>query len=64
MGDFNKNKYKRDFIIYQRRKGLTKITDLHPKFMAMTYPLIHPYGEDGYRVGTPLRDGYSIGLKR
>ncbi|XP_062114291.1 uncharacterized protein LOC133825350 [Humulus lupulus] len=30
----------------------------------MTYPLIHPYGEDGYRLGIPLRDVTESSLKR
>ncbi|KAK1400269.1 Helicase [Heracleum sosnowskyi] len=60
----DEKKYKRDVIVHDRKQGVKKISDLHPSFMAMAYPLIHPYGEDGYRVGIPLRDGHFIGLKR
>ncbi|XP_062089097.1 uncharacterized protein LOC133795659 [Humulus lupulus] len=30
----------------------------------MTYPLIHPYGEDGYRIDIPLRDLNQTPFKR
>ncbi|XP_015075426.1 replication factor A protein 1-like [Solanum pennellii] len=43
-----------DVIVENRKNGLQRITDLHPSFMSMTYPLIHPYGEDGYRLGIQL----------
>ena len=36
------------------KNGLQKITDLHSSFMSMTYPLIHPYDEDGHRLGIHL----------
>nr|CAD1844330.1 unnamed protein product [Ananas comosus var. bracteatus] len=32
-------------------EGLKRITDLHPSFMAMQYPILFPYGEDGFRLG-------------
>ena len=32
--------------------------------MSMTYPLIHPYGEDGYRVGINLGDVINKTYKR
>ncbi|KAM3376292.1 hypothetical protein P3S68_015007 [Capsicum galapagoense] len=46
----------RDNIVEHRKKGLQRITDLHPNFMSMTYPLIHPFGEDGYRLGINLAE--------
>ncbi|XP_075088408.1 uncharacterized protein LOC142170407 [Nicotiana tabacum] len=51
VGDLTEENFKRDVIVEHRKKGLQRITDLHPSFMSMTYPLIHPYGEDGYRLG-------------
>ena len=46
IGDFSEANYQRDVIVEHRTNGLQRITDLHPSFMSMTYPLIHPYGED------------------
>ncbi|XP_075088445.1 uncharacterized protein LOC107780595 [Nicotiana tabacum] len=56
VGDLTKENFKRDVIVEHQKKGLQRITDLHPSFMSMTYPLIHPYGEDGYRLGILLAD--------
>lgn len=41
----------RDIIVEHRKIGLQRITELHPKFMALQYPLLFPYGEDGYTNG-------------
>ena len=31
--------------------GLHRINELHPSYMALQYPLLFPYGEDGFRLG-------------
>ncbi|XP_015057654.1 uncharacterized protein LOC107003921 [Solanum pennellii] len=54
IGDLTDANFQRDVIVEHRKNGLQRITDLHPSFMSMTYPLIHPYGEDGYRLGIQL----------
>jgi hypothetical protein len=30
--------------------GLQRINELHPSYMALQYPLLFPYGEDGFRL--------------
>ena len=47
IGDYNRE---RDIIIEHKSEGLKRISDLHPSFMAMQYPLLFPYGEDGYHT--------------
>nr|XP_017234917.1 PREDICTED: uncharacterized protein LOC108208855 isoform X2 [Daucus carota subsp. sativus] len=42
---------KRDIIVHYRQKGLERITELHPCYMSLQYPLLFPRGEDGYRLG-------------
>ncbi|XP_062075050.1 uncharacterized protein LOC133779064 [Humulus lupulus] len=64
VGDFSEANFERDVIVEHRTKGIKRITDLHPSFMSMTYPLVHPYGEDGYRLGIPLRDVTESSFKR
>ncbi|KAH9667847.1 helitron like n domain-containing protein [Citrus sinensis] len=64
IGDFSESNFQRDVIIEHRTKGLRRITDLHPSFMPMTYPLIYPYGEDGYRPDISLRDVTDSPFKR
>ncbi|KAJ9557686.1 hypothetical protein OSB04_012300 [Centaurea solstitialis] len=55
VGDFTESNFERDVIVEHRTNGLQRITDLHPSFMSMSYPLIHPYGEDGYREDIKLQ---------
>lgn len=46
----------RDIIVEHKTTGLQRITELHPSFMALQYPLLFPYGEDGYRMGISHRN--------
>ncbi|XP_027186197.2 uncharacterized protein [Cicer arietinum] len=46
----------RDIIVEHKTTGLRRITELHPSFMALQYPLLFPYGEDGYRIGISHRN--------
>jgi hypothetical protein len=32
-----------------------RISEIHPKFMYLQYPLLYPYGEDGYAVEIPYK---------
>ncbi|KAK3224840.1 hypothetical protein Dsin_004702 [Dipteronia sinensis] len=36
----------RDIIVKHKTDGLQWMSELHPSFMVMQYPLIFPYGED------------------
>ncbi|XP_020272658.1 uncharacterized protein LOC109847832 [Asparagus officinalis] len=54
VGNIDETIAVRDIIVYDRKMGLSRISDLHPSFMAMQYPLLFPYGEDGFRLGVPL----------
>ncbi|XP_074377792.1 uncharacterized protein LOC141719320 [Apium graveolens] len=55
VGELSEKKFERDVIVCHRTKGITHIDELHPSYMSMEYPLIHPYGEDGYRLGRLLQ---------
>ncbi|KAK9742235.1 hypothetical protein RND81_03G157600 [Saponaria officinalis] len=54
----------RDIIIYDRCRGVRKISELHPSFMAMQYPLMFPYGEDGYRPDIKHNDAETTTRKK
>ena len=41
----------RDIIVEEKGFGLKRINELHPSFMAMQYPILFPFAEDGYRIG-------------
>ena len=51
VGDISEENMHRDIIIENRSGLLQRINEVHPKFMAMQYPLLFPYGEDGFRNG-------------
>uniref|UniRef100_A0A803LHZ9 ATP-dependent DNA helicase n=1 Tax=Chenopodium quinoa TaxID=63459 RepID=A0A803LHZ9_CHEQI len=48
-----------DVIVEEKRRGLRRISENHPSFMALQYPLLFPYGEDGFRIDIPHRDAES-----
>ncbi|KAJ1263943.1 hypothetical protein BS78_09G225500, partial [Paspalum vaginatum] len=60
VGDIGSTDTGRDIIIDSHSSGLQQINEKHCKFMAMQYPLLFPYGEDGYHedltyLGAPHR---------
>ncbi|XP_021995534.1 uncharacterized protein LOC110892691 [Helianthus annuus] len=54
-GDFDGAFDKRDIVLRKKSGGLQRISELHPSYLALQYPLIFPYAEDGYRVGIKHR---------
>ncbi|XP_018444644.1 uncharacterized protein LOC108816573 [Raphanus sativus] len=56
-GDFNLDMDKRDIILQEKQTGwLKRISEIHPSYLALQYPLIFTYGEDGFRLGIQKRD--------
>ncbi|XP_020105809.1 uncharacterized protein LOC109722257 [Ananas comosus] len=51
IGDFGSVDGQRDIVVEHKIAGLKRISDLHPSFTAMQYPILFPYGEDGFRIG-------------
>ncbi|XP_062006831.1 uncharacterized protein LOC133723982 isoform X2 [Rosa rugosa] len=47
IGEFNSNK---DIVIQSNDGHLKRITKIHPKYMSLQYPILFPYGEDGYKL--------------
>ncbi|XP_023765103.2 uncharacterized protein LOC111913607 [Lactuca sativa] len=52
IGDFIDN---RDIVVQTSSGALRRISELHPSYLALQYPLLFPYGDDGYRVDIPHR---------
>ncbi|CAI0468647.1 unnamed protein product [Linum tenue] len=52
-GDFLPDDEGRDIIIDHCSEGLKRITTVHPKYDALHFPVLFPYGEDGFHVGIP-----------
>ncbi|KAF7835735.1 uncharacterized protein G2W53_010594 [Senna tora] len=57
VGDIDMETDKRDIIVENKFGLLQRIHELHPLYLPMQYPLLFPYGEDGYREETLYRDG-------
>ncbi|XP_076950263.1 uncharacterized protein LOC143623183 [Bidens hawaiensis] len=56
VGDFGGAMDKRDIIINSRSGGLRRISELHPSYSPLQFPLLYPFGEDGYKVDIPHRN--------
>jgi hypothetical protein len=48
VGDIGQSDVGRDIIIEDRMSQLQQINERHRKFMSMQYPLLFPYGDDGF----------------
>ena len=46
----------RDIILENQSGRLQRINELHPSYLRLQYPLLFPYGEDGYRNDIKHRD--------
>ena len=51
--DFENKRY---IVVHSKTLGLQHISELHPCYMSLQYPLLFPFGEDGYRIGIKHRD--------
>lgn len=63
-GDINVEFEQRDIVLQERDGSLQRISELHPSYLALQYPLLFPYGEDGYRLGILHRDASSTTRQR
>ncbi|GKB78135.1 helicase-like protein [Tanacetum coccineum] len=50
VGDFHSTEHKRDIILEEQGGDLQRISELHPSYLALQYPLLFPYAKDGYRT--------------
>ena len=55
IGDVNDSIENRDILITTKSGSLQRINELHPSYLPLKYPLLFPYGDDGYRVDIPHR---------
>lgn len=53
VGDLSADQKGRDIIVEHRSQGLKRISPEHPSLIAMQYPLLFVYGEDGYHPHVP-----------
>lgn len=55
IGDIDSSFDKRDIVVQTKSGLLQRISELHPSYLALQYPLIFPYAEDGFRLGVKHR---------
>ncbi|GJU82851.1 ATP-dependent DNA helicase PIF1-like protein [Tanacetum coccineum] len=51
--DFGDGIHSGDIIVNKLHSGPKRISELHPAYMALQYPLLFPYGEDGFHDKIP-----------
>ncbi|XP_010436551.1 PREDICTED: uncharacterized protein LOC104720328 [Camelina sativa] len=63
-GDFTAGVNKRDIVIESCSGNLQRISELYPAYLSLQYPVLFPYGEDGYRLGIDIGFVDTRGRKR
>ncbi|XP_035840374.1 uncharacterized protein LOC110914289 [Helianthus annuus] len=63
VGDVNESIDHRDIVVETQSGVLQRISELHPSYLALQYPILFPYGVDGYRIDIPHRDFMSTKKK-
>ncbi|GJU68794.1 AT-hook motif-containing protein [Tanacetum coccineum] len=53
INDFGDGLPIRDIVVNKNNTGPQRISELHPSYMALQYPLLFPFGEDGYHENIP-----------
>jgi hypothetical protein len=54
VGDGSEAIDRRDVVLAQQAGPFQRISELHVGYMALHYPLLFPYGEDGWHSNIPL----------
>ncbi|XP_024009322.1 uncharacterized protein LOC112084424 [Eutrema salsugineum] len=61
-GDFQEGMDLRDIVLETTHGNLRRISEIYVGYLALQYPLLFPFGEDGFTVG--IEDGFDDGNKR
>jgi len=56
IGDDDSIEEGRDIIVEKESEGLTRLQETHTTFIPIQYPLMFPYGEDGYQEDIQYRE--------
>ncbi|KAK7300142.1 hypothetical protein RJT34_10977 [Clitoria ternatea] len=55
VGDIDESIVERDIILETKSRDLQRVDVLHPLYLGLQYPILFPYGEDGYRPEIPTQ---------
>ncbi|GJR79669.1 uncharacterized protein Tco_0150454 [Tanacetum coccineum] len=50
VGDFDSMPSKRDIIVHENNDNIKRNSELHVSYLPLQYPMLFPYGENGYRT--------------
>jgi len=64
VGDFSNMDVGRDIIVKKVCGDLSRLHETHTAFIPLQYPLMFPYGEDGYQENIPIRECHSGNASR
>ncbi|XP_019200247.1 PREDICTED: uncharacterized protein LOC109193874 [Ipomoea nil] len=56
VGDLDTSIGERDIIVQSKGGHLQRISELNPSYLPLQYPILFPYGEDGYREDISFAD--------
>nr|GEZ90941.1 ATP-dependent DNA helicase PIF1 [Tanacetum cinerariifolium] len=56
INDFGDGLPIRDIVTNENNTGLQRISELHPSYMALQYPLLFLFGKDGYHENIPYNN--------
>lgn len=56
VGDTDETCGQRDIIVHDKIEGLKRVSFVHPKLMALQYPILFPNGEDGFHTNIPYEN--------
>ncbi|GJS23495.1 DNA helicase PIF1, ATP-dependent [Tanacetum coccineum] len=62
INDFREGLPTRDVIVNSKDSRPRRVSELHPSYMALQYPLLFPYGEDGFHEEIPYNK--NIGIRK
>ncbi|KAJ0560432.1 putative transcription factor B3-Domain family [Helianthus annuus] len=64
VGDLDSAIDSRDIVVETQTGDLKRISELHPSYLALQYPILFPYGDDSYRVDIPHRGVVDVTNKK
>ncbi|XP_022003435.1 uncharacterized protein LOC110900885 [Helianthus annuus] len=64
VGDIDNALENRDIVVETQTGSLKRISELHPSYLALQYPILFPYGDDDYRIDIPHRGVIDVTNKK
>ena len=57
VGDMSSSMHPFDIVLESQQGRFKRVPPIHPALMALQYPILFPYGDNGYQLGIKFRDG-------